>query len=336
MEKPTSTSAGTTPHRGPDNAFLFEWPTVALLAGCYASFGVLTVFAGSLGLLATVPLLAMVLTLHSSLQHEILHGHPFKYQWLNDLLVLPAIGLLVPYERFRTSHLAHHFDPNLTDPYDDPESNFVDPDIWARFSPPVKALHRFNNTLAGRMAVGPAISLTALYRDDVKALIAGNRDIWSSYWRHGIGLLIVVLWHTAYSSLPVWAYLLAAYLGLSLLKIRTFLEHRAHERVGARNVIIEDRGPLSWLFLNNNFHAVHHAHPGVPWYRLPALFSTRRAAFLRHNGSYRYRSYGEVIARYLFTIKDPVPHPLRQAGKTRKADKTQYGKPRRTATATKP
>ena len=78
------------------------------------------------------------------------------------------------------------------------------------------------------------------------------------------------LWLLAVGAMPVWAYLLAAYLGWSLLKIRTFLEHRAHEAARARTVIIEDRGPLALLFLNNNFHVVHHMHPGVPWYRLPA------------------------------------------------------------------
>ena len=62
--------------------------------------------------------------------------------------------------------------------------------------------------------------------------------------------------------MPVWAYLLAAYLGWSLLKIRTYLEHRAHEAARARTVVIESRGPLALLFLNNNFHVVHHMHPG--------------------------------------------------------------------------
>ena len=70
--------------------------------------------------------------------------------------------------------------------------------------------------------------------------------------------------------MPWWAYLLAAWIGHALLKIRTYLEHRAHEAPRARTVIIEDRGPLALLFLNNNLHVVHHCHPAVPWYRLPA------------------------------------------------------------------
>ena len=110
--------------------------------------------------------------------------------------------------------------------------------------------------------------------------------------------------------MPVAAYLVACWLALSLLKVRTFLEHQAHERAGARSVIIEDRGPLALLFLNNNYHAVHHANPGLAWYRLPAEFARRRDEWLRRNGGYAYRSYGEVFRRYLFSRKDPVAHPI--------------------------
>ena len=62
-------------------------------------------------------------------------------------------------------------------------------------------------------------------------------------------------------------------------------------------MIIEDRGPLALLFLNNNLHAVHHAHPRLPWYRLPGEYARRRDEFLRRNGGYRYGSYaGGVLA----------------------------------------
>ena len=98
--------------------------------------------------------------------------------------------------------------------------------------------------------------------------------------------------------------------GWRCCRIRTFLEHQAHERAAARSVIIEDRGPLALLFLNNNYHAVHHANPRLAWYRLPAEFARRREEWLRRNGGYAYRSYGEVFRRYLFRRKDPVAHPI--------------------------
>ena len=118
-----------------------------------------------------------------------------------------------------------------------------------------------------------------------------------------IGLVLV-------SPMPVWGYVISAYIGLSILKIRTFLEHRAHEKSRARTVIIEDRGPLALMFLNNNLHVVHHMNPTAPWYKLPALYRVGRARYLASNETYVFRSYAEVFRRYFFVAKDPVPHPL--------------------------
>jgi fatty acid desaturase len=64
------------------------------------------------------------------------------------------------------------------------------------------------------------------------------------------------------------------------------------------------------LFLNNNFHVVHHMHPGVAWYKLPALYFGNRAHYLRRNDGYQYRSYAEIFRQFLFRAKDPVPHPI--------------------------
>jgi fatty acid desaturase len=75
-------------------------------------------------------------------------------------------------------------------------------------------------------------------------------------------------------------------------------------------VIIEDRGPLALLFLNNNLHAVHHARPKLAWYQLPDEYARRRDDYLRRNGGYRYASYGEVLASYFLRRKDPVAHPI--------------------------
>ena len=75
-------------------------------------------------------------------------------QTLSEALVFPGLTIFVPYLRFKDLHLQHHFDPTLTDPYDDPESNFLDPAVWARLSAPMKALLRFNNTLSRADAGG--------------------------------------------------------------------------------------------------------------------------------------------------------------------------------------
>lgn len=290
--------------------FRDEWPTLSLLILIYGAFFALTMTAQFIPNYALVPALALIIALHSSLQHWVLHGHPFKSQWLSDLTVFPAIGLFVPYLRFKDTHLAHHYDPNLTDPYDDPERNFVDCAVWQTWPALRRAIATANNTLLGRMAIGPALSFITLYRDDLRQLVSGNLRIWRSYVEHAIGVAVVMLWVGSATETPLWAYVLPTYLGLSLLEIRTYLEHQAHDCITARSVIIEDCGPLALLFLNNNYHAVHHASPKVVWHQLRGLFQSRRDELLRRNGGYSYRSYTEVFARYFLRTKDPVPHPM--------------------------
>lgn len=287
-----------------------EWPTIIVFAATYALWALATTLLWTLSPLLAILTAAVAIAQYSSLTHEVLHGHPFRSQWLSEALVFPGITIFVPYLRFKDLHLQHHFDPALTDPYDDPESNFLDPAVWARLPGPARGLLRFNNTLFGRMLIGPAVSTWALAKGDLQALRKGDRRVALGWALHLSGVVLVGLWLVLIGSMPVWAYLLAAYLGWSLLKIRTYLEHRAHEAARARTVVVESRGPLSILFLNNNFHVVHHMHPGVSWYRLPGLYLGNRDHYLRRNDSYVYRSYVEIFRQFLFRAKDPVPHPI--------------------------
>jgi fatty acid desaturase len=286
-----------------------EWPTLAMYLATLAVWALGTTTA-----YAALPLLGIVLTgltiaQYSSLQHEALHGHPFRRPWLNETLMTPALTLTVPYGRFRDTHLAHHHDPILTDPYDDPESNFLDPAVWQRLRLPVRALLRFNNTLFGRVTLGPLVSNALWLLGESRLIAQGDRAVIRDWLLNLLGLVPVVAWLWV-AAMPWWAYLLAAWIGHGLLRIRTFLEHRAHETARARSVVVEDRGPLSILFLNNNYHAVHHMHPGVAWYDLPALYRSRRDFYLQRNEGYMFPSYAQVFARYFLRAKDPVPHPL--------------------------
>jgi len=180
-----------------------EWPTLLVALGCYLSYLGFTYFSGSLGLFL-IPLLALTMTLHSSLQHEVLHGHPFRSQTLSEALVFPAIGLFIPYERFRDTHLRHHHDPNLTDPYDDPESNYLDPAIWGALPSWVKSVLRFNNTLFGRMLVGPLIGTVAFWKSDIDEMRGGDRTVIRAYLMHGLGVLLVLGWLWMVWEVSLW------------------------------------------------------------------------------------------------------------------------------------
>jgi fatty acid desaturase len=286
-----------------------EWPTLNLFAATYALWAlattVLWTFSPALAVLAA----ALAIAQFSSLTHEVLHGHPFRSQWLSEALVFPGLAVLVPYLRFKDLHLQHHFDPALTDPYDDPESNYLDPAVWEKLPSVIRLALRFNNTLIGRVLIGPVVSTVIFLSMDWRLMRAGDRRVMLGWALHVPGLALVLAWLLTVAAMPIWAYLVAVYVSMSLLKIRTFLEHRAHEAARARTVIIESRGPLSLLFLNNNFHVVHHMHPAVPWYQLPATYFSNREHYQRRNDGYVYPSYVEIFRQFLFRAKDPVPHP---------------------------
>ena len=291
-----------------------EWPTVGIAALAYGGFVAALLTSQWLGGVPSAVLLTFCIALHSSLQHEILHGHPFPRPHWNEALATPALGLFIPYQRFRDTHLAHHHDPNLTDPYDDPESNFTDPAIWTQWPGWRRQLAFFNNTLLGRMLAGPVLSLLPFYAQDLNEVRQGNQHIAKAYLWHLAGVLAVGWLWLALSDAPLWLWPVTAYLALSILKIRTFLEHRAHHLARARTVIIEDRGPLAFLFLNNNLHAVHHCHPQVPWYRLWQTYEADKTRALIRNDGYYYRSYADIFRQYFLRVKDPVPHPLMVEG----------------------
>lgn len=303
MSHPTFSAAEYPPAK-------FEWPTLGLILLCTAFILLFTRFAADLPLWGVVVCLSVLLALHSSLQHEVLHGHPFRDRTLNEALVFIPFGVFLPYRRFRDSHIAHHNDPRLTDPYDDPESNYLDPAVWGRLGPFTRAILLVNNTLIGRIFIGPFVAMACFYKSDLGQIAKGNAPVIRAYALHFTGLGIWLWWMLNMSTLGLWAYILAAYLGQSILKIRTYLEHRAHENTPARTVLIEDRGPLAFLFLNNNFHVVHHEFPKLAWYHIPKCYKAHKAEFRALNQGYIYKNYSEIFAKYLFKRKDAVPHPL--------------------------
>ncbi|QBY02523.1 fatty acid desaturase [Rhodophyticola sp. CCM32] len=286
-----------------------EWPTVLVIVLCYLGWCLALFLLPMIWLPLAIGLGAYTIALQSSLQHEVTHGHPFRARRLNEAIVFASLNLCIPFIRFRDMHLDHHLDSNLTDPYDDPESNYLDSAVWTRLPRPLRIILMANNTLIGRLLLGPVVSQTAFMIGDWRQVRSGDRGVLRAWLWH-VATIMPVLILVLVAPMPLWAYLLACYMGIAVLKIRTFLEHRAHDRASGRTVIIEDQGPLAFLFLNNNFHVVHHMHPRLPWYQIPALYFSHKDRYLNRNDGYFYRSYAAIFRRHLFRPKDPVPHPL--------------------------
>lgn len=287
-----------------------DWRTLVLLGGCHGFIGFLLFGPLSLPEWVSILFLTPLLTLYSSTQHEILHGHPFKNQKLNDALVVLPWALFVPYFRFKDTHLAHHLDVNLCDPYDDPESWYQCKADWEQRSQLSKAIFNFNNTLIGRMVLGPLIGMTGFVKCDWYHFRQGEWHIALKWISHALLAAVLAYAIASFGNLSTLSYVAVCYLSTSLLMVRTFLEHQAHEKVRGRSVIIENGGFFGFLFLNNSYHAVHHAFPNKAWYRLPEFYRSRRAHFLKMNEGYSFSSYREVFRRFSFKKKEPVPLPV--------------------------
>lgn len=299
--------------RRSQSARKIEWPTWIMLALCYALWGAAVWNYEALGPFLFILVAGYTVGLHASLQHEALHGHPTRSAALNEALVFPSLNLLFPYLRFRDLHLRHHCDERLTDPYDDPESWYLAERDARALSPLMAALLRVNGSLAGRLVIGPWLSVIGLYRADWRQALQGDRGarIRSAYLRHAAGVALVLgyIWGVCGLN-PILYLLMAAWPGLSLLMLRTYAEHRAAARVEQRTAVLEAEAPFALLFLNNNLHAVHHTHPTAPWYALPTIWRREREATLARNGGYFIRGYRALFRDWLFRRREPLAHPL--------------------------
>lgn len=279
-------------------------PTWAVALLTYGGWIALTLAYRALPWWVLLPAAGYVMALFGSLQHETIHGHPTRWQGLNQALGWAPLWLWLPYPIYRDEHRTHHDDEILTDPLADPESKYAAPADWPRFGRLRRAALGFNTTLLGRMTLGPVLVISDFLRREARAVIAGEpgrRRIWAL---HAPALAPVLAWLWL-CAIPLWAYaLLFVYPGLSLTLLRSFAEHIASAELRSRTVTVEAEPLFALLFLNNNLHALHHAYPELPWYALPHLARQSPRPALRYAG------YREIAWRFLVRpIHAPV-HPL--------------------------
>ena len=293
-----------------------EWPTMGLAVVIYGSWLATTWWHAALPIYLLVPLGAWLVCWHSSLQHELLHGHPTRNARLNRMIAYPTLSLWLPFDRYRTEHLQHHNDEQLTDPLDDPESRYVTLQSWIELGAIGRSLVRVQSTLLGRLVIGPFWIIGTFLKTELIAVIgnvAKSRSIWG--W-HLAAMAAIILWLTVACRMSMWLYVGAfAIPGTSLMLIRSFAEHRADAKVSRRTAIVEDFGPLAVLYLFNNLHAAHHARPRIPWYSLPAFYHANRKLMTAQDRGPFYASYGEVFRRFLMTPHDTPVHPREQHSK---------------------
>jgi fatty acid desaturase len=306
---PHSSALVAEPGRAPGLPAV-EMATLLLILATYAAWLGVTSAYGRWPVWVVLPVVALLLTLHSSLQHEILHGHPTRWRAVNRLLAVVPLSLWLPYQRYHDLHLTHHINDRLTDPHDDPESNYWDTADWGRLGSLGRALVWVQQTLAGRVVVGPFWRIVQFLWGELRRVINGEGRVRAHWAEHLLWCVPVVLWVTLVCGIPLWVYVLGMVIpGNGILLIRSYAEHRARPPMRERTAIVEHSWFLGPLFLFNSLHALHHEEPLLPWYQYHARYRLIRERLIAANGGLVYSSYLDVARRYLFRPYDVPVHP---------------------------
>ena len=293
-----------------------EGPTWLVAAAVHGGWLALTWYYHALPWWLILPLGSWAVAWYSSLQHEVLHGHPTRSQAFNTGLALAPIVLWLPYPLYYSRHRRHHAIPQLTDPLDDPESFYVEAGHWRGLGPLARLVLRVNNTLAGRLLIGPPLAVLGFWREEGARLLRrepGCVRIWTT---HAALTALLLFWVVGVCGIPLWAYvLLYVYPGTALMLLRSYYEHRPAAAVAERTAIVEAGPLMTLLYLGNNFHALHHERPGIPWYDLPHIYRKERQRLLAANGGFLFAGYGDIVRRFLWRVKDSPLHPGLAAGR---------------------
>ena len=288
----------------------YEVPTLLLAVGTYVVWAALVHWHRVVPGPVLFLLGGYVVQLHCSLQHEAIHAMRRVPRALRLAAVWPPLDLWLPYALFQRSHSAHHVNFHLTHPGKDTESAYHSSTAWQGYGRLRRAIARADQTLAFRMGVGPALRLVGFAHEEIGRLAKRDFSHLGIWAVHALGVAPILWWVTQVADLALWKYLLCfVYPSMMLGALRSFAEHRWEASPHGRVAIVESNALFGLLYLNNNFHHVHHRAPTMPWYRIPAHFRAHRAAILAANGHFYYRGYGQIARRYLIRpVFEPV-HP---------------------------
>lgn len=289
-------------------------PTLGVALVVYGGYITLTWFFRDLPIWFAAPLCAVWLTWHGSLQHETIHVRPTSSRRLNSMLASTPLSLWLPYRIYRATHLQHHRHGgrHLTEVSRDPESFFLRPGTLSKTGPLRRALYRVNCTLAGRLIVGPALAVWRFWAAETRRALGRDRRCRMIWARHALAVSVVLLWTIGVCHIPLAVYVLfIVYPSVALTHLRSFAEHRAHQEPSLRTTAVEAHPVWALIFLNNNLHIAHHAHPTLPWHQLPRVWRHMRASAIA-SGLVFPRGYRQVVDDYLLRPVISVEHPGRE------------------------
>lgn len=287
----------------------YDGPTWVVAIVLYSAWAALIWWHERLTWWVVAPVGTYLVAWHFSLQHEAIHSFRSAPKWLRWAVVMPPLGLWLPFPLYEAAHRKHHQNTHLTQPGVDTESFYVRQADWPRLSPLRRWMLQANLTLAGRVLLGPLLRLEKLALREAERLRGGDLSHVPHWIVHGV-LVAALIWFITAAGMKWWQYVLfIAWPAFGLGWVRSFAEHRYGARPGERTAITESNAFWSLLFLNNNLHAVHHVFPRMPWWQIPAYWREHREQILAHNGNLYFRGYGEVARRWLLKPIFSPPHP---------------------------
>jgi fatty acid desaturase len=285
-----------------------DGPTWLVAIVLYAAWILLVWYSGRLPWWVIMPVGAYLIAWHFSLQHEAIHAFRGVPAWLRFAVVFPPLGLWFPYPLYRKSHSTHHRDVNLTIPGVDTESYYVSQADWGRMGPIRRALLTVNQTMAGRLLIGPALRLSILVSKETRRVRQGDFSHLPHWAVHAVAVAGLFWFISGVCGFPWWQYcLLIAYPGLGLGLLRAFTEHRAAADSQERTAAVESNVIFGLLYLYNNLHVAHHLKPTMPWYDIPRFYRENRRELLAGNGNFVFKGYAQLARRYLLV---PVFSPV--------------------------
>ena len=246
------------------------WPTIILGVVLGASYITTVVMAltGFLALWAAVPLVAVLTYASYTILHESVHGsitgNDQSLRWLNKTLgYMAAWIVMIPLTAHRHEHTAHHRYTN--DATKDPDFHVgeMGESPLAMVRAVVRAIVRqFRYYSENHWATASSKEKTQLCIEVAAALVPRVAVMVAGYWVEGVALFVL-------------GWLIGA---IILLYLFAYVVHRPHEQVGryvdTSTILLPQplHGLITWLWLFQNYHSIHHLFPRVPFYKYAQLY----------------------------------------------------------------
>ncbi len=251
------------------------WPTIAFAIGVAAVYAgtIAAVSIGRLGMAAGFGICSLLVYAAYTVLHEAVHsnisgfGQPTR--WYNETLgMIAGFIMAIPLTIHRAEHLAHHRKTN--DPEDDPDMVLA---------------------ISGRPNLG------SLFVASLRSIVKQYTFYWSSAWptttreervKASAEMFVIVAGRLglAVAGFPLEALMLTVLANLvgNLIIVTFFAVAVHHPNTGHGRYLDTStllfpgwvNAPITWLWLWQNYHSIHHLFPRVPFYRYTTVFERIR------------------------------------------------------------